>query len=110
MELGVASAVEILAEDKLIPRLAEVDDGVENGAGAGRHGQGRRPALKRRDPLLQHILRRVHQPGINIPQLLQAEKIGRMLGILEDIRAGSVNRHRPRQSGGIRLLSRMKSQ
>ena len=72
---------------------------------AGRHEQGREAALERRDPLLHGILRRVHDPGVDVPELLEREQVCRVGGVVEDVGRGLVDRQRPGAGGAVGHLS-----
>ena len=64
--------------------LGDVGDGEELRRLPGGSGQGRHAALERGHPLLEDVGGRVHDPGIDVPELLQGEEIGGVLGVLED--------------------------
>ena len=105
MKLGVRAAVQVAGRDDVVSGLGEIDDRVEDTAGARGHAQPAelRAPFEQGNPLLQHVGRRVHQPGVDVPQLLQGEQIRRVLGVLEDVGARAVNRHAARQGRGVGL-------
>ena len=75
LELGVAAAVEILGGDDVVACFREVDDGIENGCGAGRVSQSRHfvSAFEKADALLEHIGGGIHEAGVNITQLFKCK-------------------------------------
>jgi hypothetical protein len=56
--------------------LGQVQEGDRLGRLPTGHGQGGHPALERGHPLLEHGLRRVHDPGVDVPQFGQTEEGG----------------------------------
>jgi len=105
VELGVGASVEVVGGDDLVARAADVDDRVEDGAGARGESQCGGTPLDCRDALLEHVVGGVHQARVDVAKLPEAEEIGRVVGVAEDIRCGPVNRHGARQGGGIRLVA-----
>ena len=69
---------------------------------ARRQRQRRHAAFHRRDALLQHVVGRVHDAGVDVAQFLQAEQVGGVLGAVELVRRGLVDRHRDRVVAGSR--------
>ena len=61
---------------------------VEHGGGARGQSHRGRAAFEEADALLQHVLGGVHDPGVDVAQLLQGEQVGGVLGALEHIRPG----------------------
>ena len=103
VEHRVRSAVEVAGGDDLVPHLGEGDDGVVNSRGTRSESNRRRAALQQGDPLLQHVLRGVHDPRVDVAQLLQGEEVRRPLGAREHVRARPINRH-PARCRRIDLL------
>ena len=62
IEHGVRAAVEVAGGYDLVPRLRQGDDGVVDRRGPGGQGNRGRAALQERDPLLQDVLRGIHDP------------------------------------------------
>ena len=59
------------------PACGDVRDGEEL-RGVARRGRERRDAaLERGDPLLEDVRRRVHDPRVDVPELLQREEAAR---------------------------------
>ena len=71
----------------------------------GRQEQRRDAALQRGDALLDDVLRRVHDPGVDVAGLGKAEQRGRVLGAVEGVRRGLVDRQRPRVGRAVGLLA-----
>jgi hypothetical protein len=70
---------------------------------AGRDRQRRRAALERRDALLEHGLRRVHDAGVDVAERLQPEQRRGVIGVVEDVGRGLVDRRRARAGRRIGL-------
>ena len=49
-------------------------------------------ALERRDALLEHVGRRVHDPGVDVPELLEPEQAGRVGRVVEHVARRGVDR------------------
>ena len=101
VELCECAAIEVVRRDDLVARGADVDDRVEDRAGAGSQCQCGCAALEFRDALLEHIVGGVHEAGVDVAQLAEAEEVRGVLGVAEDIRAGAVEGHRAGHGGGI---------
>ena len=54
----------------------------------------RHAALDRRDALLERILRRVHDAGVDVAEFLQAEQVRRVFRAVELVGGGLIDRHR----------------
>ena len=89
----------------MVAGLGDVEQADRGGGLAGRHEQGCEAALERRDPLLHGILRRVHDPGVDVPELLEREQVRRVGGVVEDVGRGLVDRQRPGAGGAVGHLS-----
>ena len=85
--------------------VGQVEQGDRDGLLSAGECQGPDAALQGRHPLLEDVGRGIHQPGIDPAHLLQGEQIGRVLGALEDVAGGLVDRHCPGAGRGVRLLS-----
>ncbi len=95
IEHRIGAPVKVHRRYNLITLAADVDHRVKYCRGAGSQGQAGSPAFQSRHALLEDILGRIHQTGINIAQLLQSKEVGRMLGISEYVGTGTVNRNAP---------------
>ena len=60
----------------------------------GRERERRDAAFERRDALLEHVLRRVHDAGVDVAEFLQAEQVRGVLGAVELVGRGLIDRHR----------------
>ena len=82
-ELVDRSAIELPRRDELIPWLEQrVEDQHLRGV-TGRHRKRRRPAFKRRDPLLEHGLGRIGDARIDVAERLEVEQRRRVIDIVE---------------------------
>ena len=88
----------------MIPGLGDILHRIGDGGGAGGGGQGRRAPLQGGDPLLKHIGGGIHQAGVDVPLLRQAEAGRGLIAVLEPIGGGHVNRHGAGVGGRIGLL------
>ena len=66
--------------------------------------------LQRRQTLLQNGDRRIGDAGIEMSGTFQVEQRSRMVGILEDVGGGLIDRHRARAGRGIGMLAGMQAQ
>ena len=66
--------------DDIVPGPRQILNSIGGRRLAGRDGTRRRPAFERGDPLFQNIRRRVHNAGVNIAELRQAEQVRGMFG------------------------------
>ena len=62
------------------------------------------PAFERRNALLEHVGRRVHDAGVDVAELLQRKQAGGVVGVVEHVRRGLVDRHGARLGGGVSRL------
>ena len=67
-----------------------------------RQPQPGHPALQRRHPLLEHVGGRVHDPGVDVSRHLEVEQVRAVLGVVEGVGDGLVDRHRHRAGGRVR--------
>ena len=71
----------------------------------GRHAQRGDAAFHRGDTLFQHVLRRIHDSRIDVAGYLQIEQICAMLGAVEGVGGGLVDRHGDRFGRGFRAVA-----
>ena len=57
------------------------------------------------DALLEHVGRRVHEPGVNIPQLFEGEEVSGVFSVVESESSAFVDRNCARMGLGIGLMS-----
>ena len=101
VELAERAAVEVARRHDLVAGAGDVGDGEVDGRRAARKGLRRRAALERRDALGEHVVRRVHEPRVDVAELPEAEEVGAVLGVAEVVGRGAVHRHGPGVRGGV---------
>ena len=67
--------------------------------------QGGDAAFEGRDALLEHAGGRVHDPGVDVAELLEPEQAGRVRGVVEDVAGRRVDRHGAGVGRRVRLLA-----
>jgi hypothetical protein len=86
-------------------QVAAVLGQVEQCHGLGRlaagHGQRRHAALERRHPFLEDRLGGVHDAGVDVPELLEAEESGGVGSVPEGVAGGLVDGHGPGPGGRV---------
>ncbi len=109
------AAVEVGRGDDVVAGPREVLQREGRSRLPARQRQRADAALERGDALLEHVVGRVHDAGVDVAELLQREQVRRVLGALELIRGRLIDRHRDRagrrigapagmQGEGFRLL------
>ena len=98
------TAVDGLGGHNVLSRLGQRLNGVGDCRGAGGYRQGSAAAFQGRDALFKHALGGIGQPAVDVAGVPQAETVCRMLGVMENIGSGGVNRNRAGIGGGISLL------
>ena len=98
----VSAAIQRAGADDVVASFGNGLDGRRNRRHAGRHGHRRNAAFQRRDALFQHIGGRVHDAGVDIARRFQIEQVGAVLGAVEGVGHGLVDRHRDRARGRVR--------
>ena len=91
-EQVVGPAVDGRRRDDVVAGPGEVEDRQRLGRLAGRETERGDAALERGDALLEDVGRRVHDPGVDVPEFLEAEEPGRMRGVVEDVGRRGVDR------------------
>ncbi len=94
-ELVDRTAVKPVCGDEIVAWAHDRVEDEKLGRMTGGDSQCRGAALKRCEALFQHRLRRVHDAGIDIAELLQAKECRRMVGVVEDETGRLVDRRRP---------------
>ena len=111
VELRERPAVEVVRRDDLVAQLREVRDREVDRRRARGEGQRGRAAVERRETLLEHVVRRVHQAGVDVARLLEAEQVGAVLRVTEVVGRRAVDWDVAGQGCGVRvLLSRVDGQ
>ncbi len=105
LEQVVRPAVEARAADDVVAGSGEVEEGQGLRGLAACEAEGADSALQSGDALLEHAGRGVHDPGVDVPELLEGEEPGGVVGVVEDVRGGGVDRDRPGVRGRVRLLA-----
>lgn len=54
-----------------------------------------RAALERRKALFEDVVRRIHETGVDVAELLEREEVRAVLGVVEVVRRRPVYRHGP---------------
>ncbi len=95
VELRVRSPVQGVGGDDVVPRPREVDDGVEDGRCAGADGEAAEGvrALQLGVAALEDVRGGVHEAGVDVAELLEAEQLRGVLGVSEHERGGAVQRN-----------------
>ena len=101
LEQVVGAAVERGARHDVVAGAGEVEDREGLGRLAGRHAQCRHATLESGDALLEDIRGRVHDPGVDVAEFLKPEEAGGMIGVVEDVARGGVDRDCPGLRRGI---------
>ena len=90
----IDAAVEARRGDDVVAGSGERGEGDELGAETGCRGDRPEAALERGDALLEAGDRRVREAAVDVAVLLQGEAGGGIRGVVEDERAGLVDRQR----------------
>ena len=104
------ATIEVGRADDIVARARQILHRERRRRLAGPQGEGRHAALDRREPLLQNVVGRVHDPGVNVPEFLQGEQVRRVLGAVELIGRGLVDRHGDRIGGAVATPAGMQRQ
>ena len=108
MKQVIRAAIEIIGRDDVVARLGYVQYRIGDGSLTGGNRQSGNAAIEGGKPLFEDICRRIHQPGINIAEFLEAKEVRCMFGALKNIRRSLIQRHRSRKRGWVRSLAGMK--
>ena len=93
VELAEGAAVEIVRRHDLIARAGDVRYGEIDRRSARCERLRRRTAFEGRDALGEHVVRGVHQAGVDVAELAQGEEVRPVLGVAEVVGRGAVHRH-----------------
>ena len=83
----------------MVAGLGEVEQGERLGGLAAGDQQRADAALERGDALLDRGLRRVHDPGVDVAELLEREQVRGVVGVVEGVGGGLVDRQGPGVGG-----------
>ena len=112
VKLGETAAVEIACGDDVVALLGDVDDGIEDGGGAGGVGEAGHfvGAFEERDAFFEDVGRRVHQAGVDVSELFEGKQVGGVFGGIENERCGPVDGDGAGIGGGIGLLAAVEAE
>src|SRR5690606_11514145 len=102
-EQVVGAAVQRRARHDVVARAREVEDRRGGGRRSGRERERGDTALERGHTLLEHVLRRARDPGVDVARLGEAEQVLTVLGVPEDVGRGLVDRGGPGTGGRVGL-------
>ena len=91
-EQVVGAAVECAGRDDVVAGLGDGLDGRRDRRHAGGQRQRRHAAFERRHALLEHVGGRVHDARVDVARDLQVEQVGTVLGVVEGVGRGLVER------------------
>ena len=94
VEEVVGAAVEVVGRDDLVARPRNVEEREGSRGLPARHGERPDATVELRDPLLEYVGRGVHEPGVDVAELLQREEARRVLSALELVRRRLEDRDR----------------
>ena len=110
LEEVVGAAVDRRRRDDVVARLRDVQHGERRRRLARREQQCSGAALERRDALFDDGLGRVLDARVDVAELGEREQVLRVLGVVEHVRRGLVDRggpgvrHRVGRGAGVHLL------
>ena len=102
-------AIEIGRADDIVAGTRDVLDRENRSRLPGRQRQSGDAAFQRRYALFQHVVRRVHDAGIDVAELLEREQVRCMLGVVELIRRCLIDRHGNGAGRGVRAPAGVQS-
>ena len=105
-----AAAIERGGGDDMLAGAEERRDGKMQRRHSARRAHRADALLERGEPLLQHRGRRIGDARVDMAGALEVEQTGRMIGVVEQVRRGLVDRDRARTRDGIGVLSGMQAQ
>ena len=106
-ELVDRTTIEALGGDEIVARAHQRLEGDELRRMAGGHRESRSTALEGCHPFLEYSLGRVHDAGIDVAESLQPEQRGGMVGIVENVAGGLIDRRGACTRCRIRLCAGM---
>ena len=89
----------------MVAGSGDIQDGRRDGGLAGGVRECAGTAFEGREALLEDVRRRVHDAGVDITELLQAEEIRGMLRVTELVARGLIDRDSARTGGRVGLLT-----
>ena len=97
----VGAAVEVGGGDDMVAGAGNVLNGVSDGRCTGGGSKGRSAAFQSGNALLKNGGGGIHQAGVDVSALGEAESARRLSGVLENVRGSGVDRYRTGIRGGI---------
>ena len=110
LELVIGAAIEVAAGDDVVARLGDGRDGQELRRLAGTGGNRRDAPFEGGNALLEDVGGRIHDPRVDIAELLQGKQLRTVIGTVEGIGRGLVDRHGAGIGARCRLLAGMNLQ
>ena len=92
LELVVGAPVQVARGDDVVAVLQDRGERQELRGLTARGGEGRGSAFERGDPLLEDVRGGVHDPGVDVPELLEREEARPVVGVVEGVRRRLVDR------------------
>ena len=102
VEEVVGAAVQRRGRHDVPPVLSQIQQCDGLGSLTARHRERRHSPFQGGDPLLEHGLRRIHDPGVDVSELLQAEQSRRMRCVTERVAGRLIDRNCPCPGGRVR--------
>ena len=110
VELREGAAVKIVCGDQFVARFEDVCDGeIDRRRTAGKR-QSRCAAVELRQAFFQHVVGRIHQPGVDVARFPEGEQVGAVFRAFEVVSGRAVNRHSPGAGGRFDLLTGVERQ
>ena len=104
-ELVVGAAVQVGGRDDVVARLAERGNGHKLRRLTGGGGQSGDAAFECCDALLEDVDRRVHDAGVDVAELFEAEQPRAVRRVIEGVGGGGVDGYRARLRCWVWLLT-----
>ncbi len=101
----VGAAIELGHRDDVVAHFGDGLDGVGDRCHARGYGQCSHAAFKRCDALFEHVGGGIHDARVDVARHLQVEQVGAVLGVIEGVGGGLVDRHRHRPGGRVRAVA-----
>ena len=105
LEEVVRAAVQRGAGDDVVAGAGQIEDRERLGRLAGRHAERPDATLEGGDALLEDVGGRVHDPGVDVAELLQPEEPGGVVGVVEDVARRGVDRDGAGLGRGVDALA-----
>ena len=100
----VGTAVDGALGNHVVTLAGEGSNGISEGCRTGSDSEASDTAFESGDALFKNVLRGVGKTAVDVARILQVETIRGMLGAVENVGGGLVNRNRAGIGGGIGLF------